>query len=191
MEFLDQVNFHKYHFLSFELILSFFCFHLVVGTIGVLEALEATKIILKLPGILSGQLLMFDGLDSTFRKLKLRSRNSNCIVCGDTPEIHKLIDYEEFCGAKANDKNPNLEILEETERISVDNFNELRKCSSKPYLLLDVRSAEEFEMCHLKDSTNIPITKINGNKVLDGLRAKMNSIGTDINDSKFHLILFL
>ena len=52
----------------------------------------------------SGRLLMFDGLSGTFRTIKLRGRNPSCVVCGDTPSITQLIDYELFCGSSANDK---------------------------------------------------------------------------------------
>ncbi len=52
----------------------------------------------------SGRLLMFDGLGGTFRTIKLRRRNPLCAVCGDTPTITQLIDYELFCGSSANDK---------------------------------------------------------------------------------------
>lgn len=125
-----------------------------------MQALQAVKIILQMPGILSGKFLMFDGMEMTFKKLKLRLKNPGCAICGTNPSIHTLIDYEEFCGAKANDKNPNLKILNADERINVFEFNEISKLSSKPYLIVDVRSNQEFEMCHLKNSINIPFTKI-------------------------------
>ena len=47
---------------------------------------------------------MFDGLLSSFRVIKLRSRDPACVVCGETPSITKLIDYEVFCNSSANDK---------------------------------------------------------------------------------------
>lgn len=79
-------------------------FLLVAGTIGTLQALEAIKIITKMEGVLSQRLLIFDGAETTFRNVKLRPRNVNCAVCGDNPTIKTLINYEEFCGSKANDK---------------------------------------------------------------------------------------
>ena len=45
----------------------------------------------------SAGLLLYDALAMRFRELKLR-RNPECPVCGDHPTIHKLIDYQEFCG---------------------------------------------------------------------------------------------
>ena len=47
---------------------------------------------------------MFDGLAGSFRVIKLRSRNPGCAVCGDAPTITELIDYEQFCQSRANDK---------------------------------------------------------------------------------------
>lgn len=52
----------------------------------------------------SRKLLMFDGLDGTFRSVKLRGRQASCPVCGDNPTVTELIDYEQFCGARASDK---------------------------------------------------------------------------------------
>ena len=47
---------------------------------------------------------MFDGLSNAFHTIKLRSRDPSCDVCGDTPSITELIDYQLFCGSSANDK---------------------------------------------------------------------------------------
>lgn len=49
-------------------------------------------------------MLIFDGMDSSFRNIKLRNKNPKCKVCGEEPEIRELIDYEQFCGAKSDDK---------------------------------------------------------------------------------------
>lgn len=46
---------------------------------------------------------MFDGLDGSFRKIKLRPRQNNCVACGEGAEP-TLIDYEQFCGTRADDK---------------------------------------------------------------------------------------
>jgi hypothetical protein len=40
----------------------------------------------------------------SFRTIKIRGRQPTCPVCGDNPSITELIDYEQFCGARANDK---------------------------------------------------------------------------------------
>ncbi|XP_011494060.1 PREDICTED: adenylyltransferase and sulfurtransferase MOCS3 isoform X1 [Ceratosolen solmsi marchali] len=155
----------------------------VVGTIGVMQALQTIKVILKLPGILSGRLLIFDGMDMTFKNLKLRSKNQDCEVCGRNPTIQTLIDYEEFCGSKANDKHQNLKILTANERISVNEYNELSHTPLKPFILIDIRSNQEYEMCHLKNSINIPFSTLSSKGCLDALKKEINKNETDISNA--------
>jgi adenylyltransferase/sulfurtransferase len=62
------------------------------------------KILLGHHGVLSKSMLLFDGSDCSFRKVRVRDRNPSCAVCGSEPSITALIDYEQFCGSKANDK---------------------------------------------------------------------------------------
>ncbi|KAF7989780.1 hypothetical protein HCN44_008454 [Aphidius gifuensis] len=131
----------------------------VVGTIGVLQALEALKIILNMPGVLSQRLLVFDGSESIFRNIRLRSKNNNCQVCSSSPSITELQDYEEFCGSKANDKDPNLKLVDDNDRITVEDYNKIINSSIK-HVLIDVRSIEEFDICHLNDAINIPYTNM-------------------------------
>lgn len=50
------------------------------------------------------KLLLFDALRGQFRSISLRPRSPQCLVCGDSPSITKLIDYEQFCGTGACDK---------------------------------------------------------------------------------------
>lgn len=132
----------------------------VPGIIGTLQALEAVKIALDMrSGVLGGRLLLFDGSRSTFRCVRLRGKRENCDVCSDKPIITRLIDYEQFCGARATDKDFHLELLEHDERIPVDELQMARQ-SGRTHVLIDVRSANEFEICHLPDSLNIPIKDI-------------------------------
>ncbi|XP_043279425.1 adenylyltransferase and sulfurtransferase MOCS3 [Venturia canescens] len=129
----------------------------VVGTIGVLQAVETLKIILEVDlKILNGRLLLYDASEATFRNVRLRGKNPECAVCGKNPTIENLIDYEQFCRSKANDKNPSLKMLDNDERISVEEYNVIRKNSSKNHVLIDVRSPEEFEICRIEKSINVP-----------------------------------
>jgi adenylyltransferase/sulfurtransferase len=79
----------------------------VPGTIGTLQALEALKLLAGsgLSPSYVGKMLLFDGLNGSFREIKLRSRQGNCGVCGDSPKITELLeDYPAFCGSGYNDK---------------------------------------------------------------------------------------
>lgn len=143
-----------------------------MGVIGVLQAQEAVKLILNLPGILSGRLLLYDGTESIFRNVRLRQKNPNCNYCGKTDGNCELIDYEEFCGAKAVDKNPNLKVLKKEERVTVEEYREIS--SLKSHVLIDVRSPEEFEICRLEKSINIPINEIVKENSLNVIRSEID-----------------
>ncbi|MDH3257590.1 MAG: molybdopterin-synthase adenylyltransferase MoeB [Nitrospinota bacterium] len=69
----------------------------LAGIIGNIQAVETLKLVLGIGESLAGKLLIYDALNTEFRKLKLK-RDVNCPVCGDNPTIKELIDYEEFCG---------------------------------------------------------------------------------------------
>lgn len=55
---------------------------MIPGTIGSLAALEAVKVILCEGKTLAGRLLVFDGLDMTFREIEL-NKNSKCRLCSE------------------------------------------------------------------------------------------------------------
>lgn len=141
----------------------------VPGTIGVLQALEAIKLILKHKTI-NGSLLLFCGSDTNFRKIKLREKNPSCVVCGNNPTIRQLINYEQFCGVKSNDKNCSLTLLPSNKRISAKEYNEIK---DRPHILIDVRFKQEFAICKLDKSLNIPIDKINSTESLQKIQKEM------------------
>jgi molybdopterin/thiamine biosynthesis adenylyltransferase/rhodanese-related sulfurtransferase len=66
------------------------------GIIGVIQATEAIKLVLKKGNALVGRLLTYDSLNMSFRTLKLR-RDPECPMCGANPTIKEYIDYEGFC----------------------------------------------------------------------------------------------
>ncbi len=68
------------------------------GVVGTIQAVETIKLLLNLGDPLVNRLMLFDSLAMEFREVKIR-RDPSCPLCGDTPTIHELIDYEAFCGA--------------------------------------------------------------------------------------------
>ncbi len=63
------------------------------GVIGSLQALEVIKLILGIGRILKDRVLIFDGLTSKLRRIKVR-RNPECPVCGDNPRIKFFADQD-------------------------------------------------------------------------------------------------
>ena len=67
------------------------------GTIGTIQAAEAIKLLLGIGSSLVGRLLLYNALDMSFEYVKLK-KNPHCKVCGPSPEVTGLIDYDAFCG---------------------------------------------------------------------------------------------
>jgi adenylyltransferase and sulfurtransferase len=70
----------------------------VTGIIGCTQALEVIKLICSDTSY-SQRMLVLDAESGTFRSIKLRPRQKECVVCGDAPTLTELVDYVQFCGA--------------------------------------------------------------------------------------------
>lgn len=127
----------------------------VTGVIGSLQALEAVKVALELKDTLAGRLLLFDGLRSTFRCIKLRGKRKSCEVCSDCPTITEPIDYEQFCRNTLS--KDNFRPLSKENRISA---LEYKQFLTSKHILIDVRNSIEFEICKLDNAINIPLKKL-------------------------------
>lgn len=67
------------------------------GVIGGLQATEVLKLILGKGEVLKGELLIYNALKTTFRKVRV-PKNPSCPLCGAKPTITELIDYNEgYC----------------------------------------------------------------------------------------------
>jgi adenylyltransferase/sulfurtransferase len=67
------------------------------GVIGGLQATEVLKLILGKGEPLKGELLIYNALKTSFRKVRV-PRNASCPVCGESPTITQLADYSEgYC----------------------------------------------------------------------------------------------
>jgi adenylyltransferase/sulfurtransferase len=126
------------------------------GIIGVMQAIEAIKLIIGIGEPLIGRLVHFDALNMKFREFKLR-RDPKCPVCGDNPTITKLIDYEQFCGI------PQAAAAEAAEApIPTMNVRELKEKLDRgdKFQLLDVREPFEWDICHLDQAKLIPLGEL-------------------------------
>ena len=120
------------------------------GVIGVLQALEAIKLIIGVGDPLVGRLLHFDALKMKFREFNLR-RDPACPVCGENPTITAPIDYEQFCG--------NVRAVDEGPSISVQDLK--RKMDAKEkFTLIDVREPFEYEIAKIDGAKLIPLGEI-------------------------------
>lgn len=151
----------------------------VVGTMGVLQALEAIKVITKSDDTSDGprdppSLQIFSAYSSPlFRTIKLRSRRANCSVCSAEASVtldsvkSGSTDYVFFCGTT----NPEA-LLSPEERISPLEYRARHPDTfvtqsgttpipdSKHPTVIDVREKVQFDICNINNSINIPISKI-------------------------------
>ena len=73
----------------------------MAGIIGSMQALEAVKYITGQGEMLSGSMLIFDGLKMEWRKVRLPKKVHSCPVCGDNPRITELFDEkQQICSLK-------------------------------------------------------------------------------------------
>ncbi|XP_050990189.1 adenylyltransferase and sulfurtransferase MOCS3 [Labeo rohita] len=138
----------------------------VPGIMGCLQALEVLKIASGQGSSFEKQLLMFDGQEGRFRSIRLRPKQAECAVCGETPTVTELQDYEQFCGSAATDKCRRLNLLTKEQRVSVQEYKAIID-SSSPHLLLDVRPKVEVDICHLPTSIHIPLSSLENKKAED------------------------
>lgn len=66
------------------------------GTIGILQATEAIKLILGIGEPLIGRLLLFDALDMEMHTVRLQ-KNPHCPTCGEEADLRELRDYQDVC----------------------------------------------------------------------------------------------
>jgi len=113
------------------------------GLVGVIQATEVIKLILGAGQSLTGRLLLIDALDMKFRELKLR-KNPDCPACGTHPTVTSLIDYNEFCGIRGEEKPVetgagDIQVEELKRRLDAgDNL-----------FVLDVREPHEYQICNI------------------------------------------
>jgi adenylyltransferase/sulfurtransferase len=113
------------------------------GLVGVIQATEVIKLILGKGDPLIGRLLLIDALGMKFRELKLR-KNPDCPACGTHRTITKLIDYNEFCGIRGEEKPVEAGVPE----IQVEELKR-RLDAGENLFVLDVREPHEYQICHI------------------------------------------
>jgi adenylyltransferase/sulfurtransferase len=121
------------------------------ATIGSIQTTEAIKVITGIGEPMIGSLMIYDALDMSFRKIKVR-KDPNCPLCGDNPTQRDLLpDYEAFCGVLSDA----AEVAVKDSTISVSDL--AAKIDAKAdFYLVDVREPSEFEIVRIPSSHLIP-----------------------------------
>src|SRR5213080_2634735 len=119
------------------------------GIIGILQAIETVKLIVGIGEPLIGRLFHFDALKVKFRELNLR-RDPQCPVCGENPTIFAPIDYDQFCGARADQAVPTISVHDVKRKMD----------AREAFQLIDVRETFEYEIARIDGAKLIPLGEI-------------------------------
>nr|UAD87293.1 molybdopterin biosynthesis protein [Gracilaria pacifica] len=118
---------------------------ILTGIIGMLQAVEAIKIILGIGNIFSGDLLVYNLLNTSFKTLKIVPKKN-----------YNLTD-----GCYKNQFS-NFNVINQS--------NLLFMMNQFGIVLLDVRQPEEFSKYHLSKAINIPLKNIKSRKTIGFIR---------------------
>ena len=121
------------------------------ATIGSIQTTEAIKVLTGIGEPLIGSLMVYDALDMTFRKIKVR-KDPHCPICSEKPKKTALLpDYEEFCGVLSD-------AAQEASSGSTITVQELKSKidGDEDFYLIDVREPSEFDIVRIPTSHLIP-----------------------------------
>jgi adenylyltransferase/sulfurtransferase len=121
------------------------------ATIGSIQTTEAIKVLTGVGEPLLGSLMVYDALDMSFRKIKVR-KDPNCPLCSQNPTQTALLpDYEAFCGVlsdAAQEASAGSTITVQDLKSKID--------AQENYYLIDVREPSEYEIVKIPTAHLIP-----------------------------------
>jgi adenylyltransferase/sulfurtransferase len=121
------------------------------ASIGSIQTTEAIKLIAGIGEPLIGQLMIYDALEMSYRKIKVR-KDPKCPLCSDKPSQTALLpDYEAFCGVLSDA----AEIAVKDSTISVTDLK-AKIDNKEKFFLIDVREPSEFEIVKIPGAVLIP-----------------------------------
>ncbi len=133
------------------------------GIIGILQANEIIKIIIKKGKVLDGKILILNLLENSSKQLNLK-------VSKNTKKINDLItntkDYESGINC------------ENIKRISHIEFKKIYQTNSNEIIIVDVREKDEFQKFSIKGSISLPLSLIKEQNSLEFI--KNQSVGKKI-----------
>lgn len=132
------------------------------ASIGSIQVNEAIKVITGIGDPAVGDLVIYDALELSWRKLKVR-KDPNCALCGENPTVTGLIDYETFCGA-VSEEAADAAAGSTISVVQLEHMLKEREEGTRDFVLIDVREPNEYEINKIPGSVLIPKGEfLNGN----------------------------
>ncbi|MEZ5096692.1 MAG: adenylyltransferase/sulfurtransferase MoeZ [Nocardioides sp.] len=139
------------------------------ASIGSIQVNEAIKLLTGVGEPLVGQLMIYDALEMSYRKLKVR-KDPSCALCGDHPTVTGLIDYDTFCGA-ISDEAAEAAADATISVLQLEQMLKERENGERDFVLIDVREPNEYEINQIPGSVLIPKGEFLNGSALGGLPA--------------------
>jgi len=134
------------------------------ASIGSIQVNEAIKLLTGIGEPLVGKLMIYDALEMSYRKLKVR-KDPNCALCGEHPTVDSLIDYDAFCGA-VSEEAADAAAGSTISVVQLEHMLKERAEGSRDFVLVDVREPNEYEINQIPGSVLIPKGEfLNGNAI--------------------------
>jgi sulfur-carrier protein adenylyltransferase/sulfurtransferase len=122
------------------------------GLVALIQATETVKIVTGIGEPLYGRLLQYEALRMAFHEFRVK-KDPECPLCGASPTIKELIDYEGFCGVPAHEPQPAFAEIAAHELAA-------RRAAGEDLLLLDVREPAEWEKARIAGAQLIPLAAL-------------------------------
>ena len=122
------------------------------GLVALIQATETVKIVTGVGEPLYGRLLQYEALRMEFHEFRVK-KDAACPLCGTSPTIKELIDYEGFCGMPS--EAPRAPFGE----VSAHALS-TRRAAGEDLLLLDVREPAEWETARIAGAQLIPLASL-------------------------------
>jgi adenylyltransferase/sulfurtransferase len=125
------------------------------ASIGSIQVNEGIKLLTGIGEPLVGKLMIYDALEMSYRKLKIR-RDPNCALCGEHPTVDSLIDYEVFCGA-VSEEAADAAVGSTISVVQLEHMiKEQTEGSRDDFVIVDVREPNEFEINSIPGAVLVP-----------------------------------
>jgi len=114
------------------------------AAIGSVQATEAIKLLTGIGEPLVGRVLVHDALRQTWDALQVR-KDPGCAVCGPSPTVTELVDYEWFCGIASGPLAGEATGSDSLTGISARDLAAMldKRAGGEEFVLVDVRGPEE------------------------------------------------
>ena len=162
----------------------------VVGIMGVMQALEAIKIVCKgiehvaepidkSPPKPSSMLVLSAFDPSMFRTFKLRGRRKDCATCSSKARVtlgtmrKDSVDYQLSCGAMLP-----VNVLTDDIRMEAADVADAIDSDEKRPLIIDVREKAHFDVYSLPGSVNIPYSTLSQWREPQDARSQLDQLAS-------------